>query len=114
MGIILGTLIMFVSGFVPALLPIGIFWVSLVAGIPTAIILFFKRVPTTEYCLGLLLGLVAYILVSFSNWEALGPMIALFQLIPLLTTCVIAMVFSALGGRWRRTLNKDDRQRCSD
>jgi hypothetical protein len=110
-GIILGGLIIFVAGFIPSLLPIGIYWVSLVAGIPTAIIMFLKVVPTIEYCLGLLLGLIVFVLVSFSSWEAMGPMIAVFQIIPLFTTCVIAMVFSLLGTWWRKTHNKQRQQR---
>lgn len=111
MGIILGGLIIFVAGFIPSLLPIGIYWVSLVAGLPTALIMFLKVVSTIEYCLGLLLGLTLYVLVSFSSWEAMGPMIAVFQIIPLITTGVIAIVFSLLGTWWLKTHNKQRQQR---
>ena len=111
MGIILGGLIIFVAGFIPSLLPIGIYWVSLVAGLPMAIIMFLKVVPTVEYCLGLLLGLIIFILVSFPSWEAMGPMIAVFQIIPLFTTCIVATVFSLLGAWWRKTHNKQRQHR---
>jgi len=110
-GIILGGLIIFVAGFIPSLLPIGIYWVSLVAGFPTAIVMFLKVVPTIEYCLGLLLGLILFVLVSFSSWEAMGLMIAVFHIIPLFTTGVIAIVFSLLGTWWRKTHNKQSQQR---
>ena len=106
MGVMLGGLIIFVAGFTPSLLPIGMYCVSLVAGIPTAIVMFLKVVPTIEYCLGVLFGLILFVLVSFSSWEAMGPMIAVFQIIPLFTTCVIALVFSLLGSWWHKTHNQ--------
>lgn len=106
MGIILGGLIIFIAGFIPSLLPVGIYWVSIVAGLPTAIIMFLKVVPTIEYCLGLLLGIIVFVLFSFSSWEAMGPMIAVFHAIPLATTCSTAILFSLLGTWWRKTHNK--------
>ncbi len=111
MGVILGGLIMFIAGFIPSLLPIGIYWVSLVAGLPTAILMLLKFVPAKEYCLGLFFGLILFVLVSFSSWKAMGPMIAVFQLVPLITTCVIAIVFSFLGTWWHKTHNKQRQQR---
>ncbi len=111
MGIILGVLVIFIAGFIPSLLPIGIYWVSLVAAIPTAIIMLFKFVPTIEYCLGVMLGIILFIIVSFANWKAMAIFMAVAQIIPFFTTCIAVLLFSLLGNWWRKAHNKKRQHR---
>jgi hypothetical protein len=108
LGIILGCLVILLSGFSPVLLPVGIYWVSIVAAVPTTVLMFLRVVPPIEYCLGVMLGFILFISVSFSGWESLAPMIAIAQIIPFITTCIVVVVFSLIGSWWLKSHNKSN------
>jgi hypothetical protein len=73
-------------------MPIGLFWPALLIAIPSIAIGSYGKVSFLWFSLGVVLGGVIVVLVSFSQWGALGPMLAVLQIVPVFAS-IISFVF---------------------
>jgi hypothetical protein len=88
LDIVIGALLIVIASFIPGPAPTGLFWPALLVAIPSIVIGRYGKIGFRWFSLGVVFGGVIVVLVKFSQWGELGPMLAILQIVPVFASIV--------------------------
>lgn len=88
LGFITGVLIIVITSYIPSPMPTGLFWPALLVAFPSVLIGRYSKISFRWFSLGAVTGGVIVVLINYSQWGELGPMLSVLQIIPVFAAIV--------------------------
>ena len=83
-----GILVIVLTSYIPSPMTTGLFWPALLVAIPGILIGRYGKIRFKWFSFGAVLGGVIVVLVNYSQWGDLGPMLAMLQIIPVFAAII--------------------------